>query len=1643
MVEFIKQSDISVYPNRCFSANLSGAYKDVFDNSQTTTDVAMSPYRSGLFVEIPTAETPPYGSGESKGYKLGLYINSISVTDYDNPTISIWKAKRGITNKQGNFGQDVTRDIYAMCSFPNHSADPFFTESFDNIKGGYTSRAGASGSAIVEAGGTYIYPAELWAIRNTVGKGIRGHYKGSYADWIKYWGSTLPNGLIVIWCKLKSKLLDNKYHRSKEYGLIDPTPDAPDETDWVNTPGYMAWDEGEDSITVYSEYSMSIERTSLVDDEIDPDLTEFFKVESEPVGSMVRFSDDTGNTILMQNGIYKGYKTANTCARFNSLAGSDITSSDDNWETVFQSTASNGQGFLQMNAVTEDQIPMPVQLTKTHGTSSSDEATSSTAVDGTDVTVTCEIESMSEICAESDSLAFFPSRGLALWFKNHINAGKESKGNIAEDMYVNFYDESDSDFVAANDGGPSGNIFAGFFLYRYNGSYYVKSLGKENSTYGLTTMAGAEKGSAYIPYNFSFDPDASVTTAHGITKLNFSPTRMMHITCRWKPGNNNGFELIFIDAATEEVLQDEIHIPSTHGATTSPFPNEQHAFPYFTFATYNCAALATGAGNIDHRPAYTGLSGSETSNVSDNTFTQVEVMVDEISASNYSMSYGHQNATITTDGLGQKIEIATRDGPDMSVTLSKGDKLTNISDSTSRTLPLHPTYLSFGFKTSEELKIEGGGGRYLYFSGFVCANNAGNDEIDNTHMKWAWSTDAAQLGKQLYSTGVDAGTISGDNTQFTIGNNLFFNSSGGDTIGAGLNPTPLLINEGFTQKGHMYINEANFVDHSKRENIFCSSRVMGGYGRSNAGDSLSTDRPQAVIVNAPDIFTKWKSGEVGADDETYRIFIFGKDNRPTYYRSGLILKEAEKGSSAGLGNDAYAKMSFNKDVRFSDAYMAVTGASKVIMSSAQQFIASSKKIILDTPKIGGVGSEIDLNDYFKAGDKITVGFTGGFNNGTKTVDSIFSTDTIVVTNAVADETDSDSVVSHLSGDPDLLVNTIGDLRYDDYYFTFISPERYWIFGEVYNYDSSDTALPTKSYDSVILTDFRMNSGSVGSADFAEAKFGASYSEYTVTDGIVDINAWNLTPGAAGGALESKEDFGHGAYNWDEENGGGYVQKFVPELSFNLDPQYNLVDISGHPIVPAGESLYLWLLSQQPGTTTSVNISNFNDALDTRRPFLLTVYEDEIPKHPTLTVEPYKNDGFLPHYKWEASEDDLWYGLLFIDNSQINNQYHNSLYRIPLNEDLTGYATSQYSTNIFLEKSDGSKVNPDDYLFTETASINSTARVIHTADSRIVDGVNVSGTGIPAGCYVDVISSTSFDLRDDPDTHDTLVNATQTIGTGGSGHTLTFGGAAEDRYDGLAGHAKRFSNETGNILKWTGADTGVGTGDKFSFICHVVPDRGSLTEKTYIAYQASTVDNDIDHSWYVALTQQGQVELSIQGKKEDTNLTNIATVLTSSSTIPRDNESPTMICWTLDNELPGGNVKLYINGILEASTGLLKTNNTNNATDQWAKDLVIDTNSGNFYIGGYHTGTKADQAFSGKIEELAAYGDCIYPVNPKNGEFIWRKNVKDFTGDKATPLSYVSRLFIKDYHNIRGRSTSDVAVSPPVSFIKPILGNRGD
>ena len=70
---------------------------------------------------------------------------------------------------------------------------------------------------------------------------------------------------------------------------------------------------------------------------------------------------------------------------------------------------------------------------------------------------------------------------------------------------------------------------------------------------------------------------------------------------------------------------------------------------------------------------------------------------------------------------------------------------------------------------------------------------------------------------------------------------------------------------------------------------------------------------------------------------------------------------------------------------------------------------------------------------------------------------------------------------------------------------------------------------------------------------------------------------------------------------------------------------------------------------------------------------------------------------------------------------------------------------------------------------------------------------------------------------------------------------------------------------------------------------------------------------------------------------------------------------------------------------------------------------------------------AEEPYFGRMEEFAYYPHTIYPVNPADGKFIWDKPVTDLD-DNGEPISYFARLFVKDYHNIRGTTTKDVACS---------------
>tara|TARA_R110002110_G_scaffold379484_1_gene589989 strand:- start:4562 stop:9403 length:4842 start_codon:yes stop_codon:yes gene_type:complete len=1613
MVQFVKQSDISKYPKRCFSAALSSAYKDVFDNSQTTVNISNVPSDTGMFLEIPTSETPPYGSGNVIGYKLGLYLNSITTDQASNPSLTVWKAKRGITGGEGNFGTTIKKgtDIYSMTSFAEYSADGYFSEDFTSTTSGTTSVLD-TGVRTVALGQWYSKPNILWNSRNLVMNPTNATTL-SYEEWKKAWSTTIQTGadatktMDVIYITLKTKNIpgvnisglwksDETVMTERKYWVMD----NPKGSDHDGDTGYMEFDEGilanagegsnphsgeegdegaSSNIDRWNSYQLSYALTASAESPIKKSNTNLANIMSSPQGTSMRLSDTSdGSKNIFKNGIYKDTDalSGGAAIRFHSMISNGITTSDKGMKELFLQVDPGeveSNGFLMANCIKQTSFPTPIQLTKLKDNDSGQEMTSTSDVAGTDLVFTLKLDSIPEICCASSSVAYFPSRCVAVWFKNRLDdATEEDYDNVAQDMYANLYSNTDADYInQIEKTATEDNIFCGFFLYKFNGSLYFKSIGKpddgDTPQFG-TNFEGTTKGAIgadYVPYNFKGHPTEDFDgEAVGTIKLGKLMNKWMDVVCRWKSGSGNGFELIFRDTQTKAALHDQIHVSTTAGGT----PNDDYAFPYYSFATYNCAALGTGTG-INHRPEFAGLGAAtaEAGNqIQSNTLQELVVVLDKIAMSNYGLNYTHLNSTITDERPAQKITISVHDGPDFSVDMTKGSKMTLASERTAEDAPALPSILSFGFKNAGDVKSGSGYPKHLFFSGFTCGNIAGNSAIPPSYMKWAWSTDAARLGKQLWSSNsaddaaVHVGTLSEANNQFIQSGgsqNMVFTTAAATS----LSKVSILNNEGFQQKGHLLWSESTFANHSKRENIFTSARIVGTNSRSSKVDTLITKDERHIFIDDVNILTKWKNG---SDDsgETYSIFIYNKPNYKCWKKTGLTVNHVDTTSIEGLSG--YTKIGFNNNPKFSDAYDEITGASKVVTSDSQVFNDSPRTITFTNPKIADTGSVIDLREYFKGGDKITIGYATGINNGTQTVASVTAT-VVTVIGTLVDETDSNATMKHLTGSEDLLVSTIGDVRYDDLYTAFLSPERYWIFGEIHNQDTSDLKLPTKSYDSVVLTDFDMD-GTGGFSDFGTDDFGATFSEYKITDSTINTNEWSLDRASTvGGVLDTSTDYGFGAYDPDTGE-GGFLQRFIPQLNFAEAAQYNIVDLSHMPVVDAGNSIYLWLHPQNTHSQTRTNISTFKDVA-TKRPFLLTTFEDEIPAHPSLTVEPYKENGFLPHYKWDASEDDLWYGLLFIDNSQIMNQYHNLLYRIPLNEDLTGYATSSYAGLIYLEDGDGNFVN-----------------------GTMPDGI------------------------------------------------------VEDRYDGLAGHSKRFSNSSNSMLRFPATNTGVGLGDKFSFICHITPDSGTLTEATYIAYQRSDTNNDIDYSWQIILTQTGLIELSVQGKKADNNLTNLVTVLTSASTIQRDSESPTMVCWTLDNELEAGNIKLFINGILEASTGLLRTSSVSNSSNQWAKNLVIDPDVEEMCIGGDYqrSGTDYD-CFSGKIEEIAAYSTVIYPVNPRKGEFVWRKPVKDFVGSRGTPLSYVARLFVKDFHNIRGRSTSDVAVSPPVSFIKPILGNRGD
>ena len=79
-----------------------------------------------------------------------------------------------------------------------------------------------------------------------------------------------------------------------------------------------------------------------------------------------------------------------------------------------------------------------------------------------------------------------------------------------------------------------------------------------------------------------------------------------------------------------------------------------------------------------------------------------------------------------------------------------------------------------------------------------------------------------------------------------------------------------------------------------------------------------------------------------------------------------------------------------------------------------------------------------------------------------------------------------------------------------------------------------------------------------------------------------------------------------------------------------------------------------------------------------------------------------------------------------------------------------------------------------------------------------------------------------------------------------------------------------------------------------------------------------------------------------------------------------------------------------------------------------------------------------------FKEFVISHRTFYPVIVEDGVFVLDKNLKELASDSTgTSLSYNARIILCDYHNISGKTTSEITMSPQVSFRKAAFALRGD
>ena len=261
-------------------------------------------------------------------------------------------------------------------------------------------------------------------------------------------------------------------------------------------------------------------------------------------------------------------------------------------------------------------------------------------------------------------------------------------------------------------------------------------------------------------------------------------------------------------------------------------------------------------------------------------------------------------------------------------------------------------------------------------------------------------------------------------------------------------------------------------------------------------------------------------------------------------------------------------------------------------------------------------------------------------------------------------------------------------------------------------------------------------------------------------------------------------------------------------------------------------------------------------------------------------------------------------------------------------------------------------------------------------------------------------------------------------------------------EGLAGNAVQFDSNDVVYVGSSSDNNFADIGKEMSIVIHATNADPNFTSgaNQYILRKGNSLSNtSIDVlGERVGITSQGKIVVRLMSFGDNTSTKHVE--LSSTSIIEKD--VPMNIIITFDANLYRGNVKLFINGKLEDQSGeVLSTHAAGNNTG-WRHKVSLDSGNAPLNIGSKKLNL-VSEGWNGTIEEIVIYDRLIYPVEVKSGKFTLTKPLEELTAEAdSSSKNYTARLFVKDYHNIRGRSKDEVATSAPISFRKAAFNVSG-